>query len=82
MLRKVLTIKNVGRFEDCRWRGGSQFESMALIFAENARGKSTFCDILRSCQNNSPATILGRRRLGANGASEVELRTDAGNFEI
>lgn len=41
MLRKVLSIKNVGRFEDCRWRGGSQFESMALIFAENARGKST-----------------------------------------
>lgn len=80
MLRKVLSIKNVGRFEDCRWRGGSQFEAMTLIFAENARGKSTFCDILRSCRNNSPDTILGRRRLGTSGASEVELRTDGGNL--
>jgi len=82
VIRKVLTIKNVGRFEDCRWRGGSQFESMALIYAENARGKSTFCDILRSCQNNLPATILGRRRLAANGASEVELRADGGNLKF
>jgi wobble nucleotide-excising tRNase len=82
MLRKVLAIKNVGRFEDCRWRGGSQFESMVLIFAENARGKSTFSDILRSCQTNSPDTIIGRRRLGANGASEVELRTDASNLKF
>lgn len=55
---------------------------MALIFAENARGKSTFCDILRSCQNNSPATILGRSRLGTNGATEVELRTDVGNLKF
>jgi wobble nucleotide-excising tRNase len=80
MLRKVILIKNVGRFEDCRWRGGGQFESMSLIFAENARGKSTFCDILRSCQNNSPETIFGRRRLGTEGASEINLRTDSGNF--
>lgn len=55
---------------------------MSLIYAENARGKSTFCDILRSCQNNSPATILGRRRLSANGASEVELREDGGNLKF
>lgn len=55
---------------------------MALVYAENARGKSTFCDILRSCQSNSPATVLGRRRLGTKGASEVELRTDGSNLKF
>jgi wobble nucleotide-excising tRNase len=82
MIRKIIGIKNVGRFEDCRWRCGSQFESLTLIFGENSRGKSTFCDILRSCQTNSPDQVLGRRRLGATGASEVELRTDSGNLKF
>jgi wobble nucleotide-excising tRNase len=79
MLRKILKIKNVGRFEDCKWRCGSQFESMSLIYGENGRGKSTFCDILRSCQTSSPDHILGRKRLGATGDCEVELRTDSAN---
>jgi len=80
MLRKILKIKNVGRFEDCKWRGGSQFEPMSLIYGENSRGKSTFCDILRSCQSNAPDFILGRKRLGTTGDCEVELRTDNGNL--
>ena len=82
MLRKILKIKNVGRFEDCKWRGGSQFESMTLIYGENSRGKSTFCNILRSCQSNSPDCILGRKRLGATGDCEVELRTDTANLNF
>jgi wobble nucleotide-excising tRNase len=82
MLRKVLRIKNVGRFEDCKWRCGSQFESMTLIYGENGRGKSTFCDILRSCQMNSADFILGRKRLGATGNCEVELRTDTSNLDF
>ena len=79
MLRKILKIKNVGRFEDCKWRCGSQFESMSLIYGENGRGKSTFCDILRSCQLNAPDFILGRKRLGTTGDCEVELRIDGTN---
>ncbi len=80
MLRKILKIKNVGRFENCKWRCGSQFESMTVLYGENGRGKSTFCDILRSCQTNSPDFILGRKRLGSPDACEVELRTDVANL--
>ncbi|PAW79247.1 MAG: hypothetical protein B9S32_04650 [Verrucomicrobia bacterium Tous-C9LFEB] len=82
MLRKIIKIKNVGRFEDCRWRGGTQFESMVVLFAENARGKSTFCDVLRSCTTNSPDYVLGRHRLGSSGSSEVELLIDGGNLKF
>lgn len=80
MLRKILKIKNVGRFDNSSWRGGTQFEEVALIYGENSRGKSTFCDVLRSLQSGVPDMILGRKRLGAAGDAEVELRTDGGNF--
>jgi wobble nucleotide-excising tRNase len=80
MLRKIIKIRNVGRFDNCSWRGGTQFEEMALIYGENSRGKSTFCDVLRSLQTGLPDTILGRKRLGTADAPEIELRTDGGNL--
>lgn len=79
MIRKLLKIRNVGRFENCAWRGGAQFESITLIYGENSRGKSTFCDILRSLQSGIPDTILGRKRLGAVGDSEIDIRLDSSN---
>jgi wobble nucleotide-excising tRNase len=81
MIRKIISIKNVGRFENCAWRGGAQFESMGLIYAENGRGKSTFCDVLRSLQTGSGDIILGRKRLGATGDSEVAILAD-GNAKL
>jgi wobble nucleotide-excising tRNase len=78
MLHKIIKIRNVGRFENCAWRGGAQFESMSLIYGENGRGKSTFCDLLRSLQSGAPEPLLGRKRLGAVGDCEVELLTTGG----
>jgi wobble nucleotide-excising tRNase len=82
MLRKIIKIKNVGRFENCLWRGGAQFDSMTLIYGENGRGKSTFCDMLRSLQSGAPDCILGRKRLGATGDCEIDLRADASNLSF
>ena len=39
MIRKIISIKNVGRFENCCWRGGAQFESMTLIGREILRAQ-------------------------------------------
>jgi wobble nucleotide-excising tRNase len=52
---------------------------MSLIYGEHGRGKSTFCDVLRSCQSGLPDHIVGRKRLGATGECEIELRTDTAN---
>ena len=79
MIRKIISIKNIGRFENCCWRGGAQFESTALIYAENGRGKSTFCDVLRSFQTGTPDFILGRKRLGATGDCEAMILSEGGN---
>jgi wobble nucleotide-excising tRNase len=79
MLKKVISIKNIGRFKDCRPTGDVEFRKMTLIYAENARGKTTFSDILRSLQSGNPAVIVGRQTLGCTDEPEVNIRLEANN---
>src|SRR3984893_2142595 len=78
MLQRVISIKNVGRFKSCAALGDVTFRRFTLIFAENARGKTTMCAILRSLFTNTPAFIIGRRTLGSAGQPEVQLLTENG----
>ena len=79
MLQRVISIKNVGRFKNCAAGGDVTFRRFTLIFAENGRGKTTLCAILRSLFTNTPAFIVGRTTLGSMGQPEVDLLTDNGN---
>lgn len=78
MIKKLVSIKNVGRFENYSARGNVEFEPFTLVFAENGRGKTTVGDILRSIQSGDGSYILGRRRLGATGAPEVSVLASTG----
>ncbi|HYA44213.1 MAG TPA: hypothetical protein VED59_01295, partial [Acidimicrobiales bacterium] len=49
-----------------------------LIFAENGRGKTTLCAVLRSLQSGDPAHVFGRTTLGARGAPEIRVLLDCG----
>lgn len=73
MLKKIVEIKNVGRFAECGCHGDVEFRRQTFLFAENARGKSTLCAILRSLQTGEAAIIEGRRRLGQTAAPEVKV---------
>jgi wobble nucleotide-excising tRNase len=77
-LRKFITVKNVGRFSNCNASGDVTLKRYNLVFAENGRGKSTLCDILRSLQNGDGALIIGRRTLGSPSAPEVSILTATG----
>ena len=79
VLQRIISIKNVGRFKSCAATGDVTFRRFTLIFAENGRGKTTLCAILRSLFTNRPAIIVGRTTLGSMGRPEVELLTDNGN---
>jgi len=57
MLQKVILIKNIGRFRHSAASGDVTFRRYTLICAENGRGKTTLCAILRSLLANSPAII-------------------------
>lgn len=48
MPRKIIAIKNVGRFLSYSASGNVELKRYNLIFAENGPGKTTLCAILRS----------------------------------
>jgi len=74
VLEKIIRIKNVGKFKDCTARGDVAFRKLNLVYAENGRGKTTFCDILRSLQSGIGELIAGRGTLGITDDPTVELR--------
>jgi wobble nucleotide-excising tRNase len=76
MLEKIVAIKNVGRFKSCASVGDVTFRKFSFISAENGRGKTTLCAILRSLATNVPALIVGRKTLGVQSDPEVDLRID------
>lgn len=76
MLQKVVHIKGVGRFKNCIAAGDVSLRRFSLVFAENGRGKTTLCAILRSLLTNNPALILGRRTLGSSERPDVHLMID------
>ncbi|MBM4285781.1 MAG: hypothetical protein FJ128_11120 [Deltaproteobacteria bacterium] len=78
MLRKVISIKNVGRFFNYRAAGDVELRRYTLVFAENARGKTTICAILRSLQSGDPAYVIGRTTIGSQGAPEINILLASG----
>ena len=78
MLQRAVSIKNVGRFKNCAAIDDVSLRHYTLIFAENGRGKTTLCAILRSLFTNVPALIIGRKTLGLAGQPEVQLLTAGG----
>ncbi len=82
MLEKVVTIKNVGRFQDYSAKGDVAFRKLTLIYAENGRGKTTFCAILRSLQSGRPEFIFERKTLGATDAPFVHIRLNNADYKF
>jgi len=82
MLQRIISIKNVGRFHNCNAAGDVTFRQITLVFAENGRGKTTFCAILRSLAENRPDLVLGRRTLGENNEPQVKLLIKGQNIDF
>ena len=78
MLRKIVSIKNVGRFATYGASGDVELKRYSLIFAENGRGKTTLCALLRSLQSGDRTHVIGRTTLGALGAPDAEILTTGG----
>ena len=75
MIRRINKLKNVGRFVDLKSQGGTQgdFAKVNVIYAPNAGGKTTLCDVFRSLGTGKPDYILGRKRFGATSPIEIEM---------
>lgn len=65
MVRSINLIRNVGRFDNVNAGAQIAFSKLTVIYAENARGKSTLASILRSLATGNVALVNERARLGA-----------------
>ncbi len=81
MLKRIVSIKNVGRFRSCTANGDVTLRPYTLMYGENARGKTTLCAILRSLITNDPSYVVGRATLGSTASPEVHLLTSVGSIE-
>lgn len=76
MIKKFISIENVGRLVDCSQKG-PELNRHNLFFAENGRGKTTLCAVLRSLQTGEPGHITGRETISPiPGDPEVNIRLD------
>ena len=82
MLRKIVTIRNVGRFSNFSAAGNVTLSRYNLLFGENGRGKTTLCAIFRSLRSGDTTLILGRATLGNADPPEIRVLLDGGTTAI
>jgi len=80
MIKRINVLKGIGRFTLLNSTSGHQgdFSKLNVIYANNACGKSTLCDVFRSLDTGNPTYIIGRKRLGSNVQQEVVVLMDGG----
>ena len=78
MLRRIISIRNIGRFKNSAAPGNPELARHTLIVGANGFGKTTLCAVLRSLQSGDPAHIAGRRTLGVEDPPAVELLLPTG----
>lgn len=78
-IKKILSIKNIGRFVNSGQKG-PELNRQNLIFAENGRGKTTLCAVLRSLETGDSGHIIARKTISSvSGDPEVTIRLDGSN---
>lgn len=73
MLEKVICIDNVGVIK----KGVPQavdLQKVTLIYADNARGKSTLSSLLLACSTSNTHEVIQRKTVGTTNAQKVILR--------
>ena len=73
VIRHIKLIRNIGTFDSDAAASSLDLKRLALVYAENGRGKTTLAVILRSLATDDPLPILERRRLGSQSPPQVVL---------
>ena len=73
MIRLIKLLQNIGTFNSDSGAGSLGLKRLSLIYADNARGKTTLAAILRSLATGSEIPIAERHRLGSEHPPKVVL---------
>ncbi len=79
MLRKIVAIKNVGRFRNSASGGDTSLARHTVIHGANGYGKTTICTILRALAKADADLVLGRATLGVTELPDIHLLMESGN---
>jgi len=82
MLEKIVQIKNIGRFQNYNANGDVTFRKLTLVYAENGRGKTTLCAILRSLKTGQSEFVAERKTLSVTDPEFAHLRIDNANYQF
>ena len=82
MLDKFSLVRNVGKFDSVNAGANLDLNKLALIYAENGRGKTTLATILRSLGDKNPLPIIERKRLGGQGEPHIVIAHNDGDTAI
>lgn len=77
MLEKIIRVDNVGVFK-AGVPSAVALKKVTVVYADNARGKSTLSALLRACGSGDVQAIQARKTIGATGGQAVQLRFKSG----
>lgn len=78
MIKKIIAIRNVGRFRNSALIPNPELLKHTFIVGANGYGKTTICAVLRSLKTGDPSHVLGRQTLGVTDAPSIELLLPTG----
>lgn len=82
MISRILFLRNVGKFDSVSDGASLPLARLALMYAENGRGKTTLSAILRSVATGDPLPITERHRLSSEHTPHVVLECDDGSPNV
>jgi wobble nucleotide-excising tRNase len=82
MLEKIVAIRSIGRFRNYAANGDVTIRRLTLVHADNGRGKTTLCAILRSLQSGQAEFIRERKTMAAADPAFVHLRINNASHQF
>jgi wobble nucleotide-excising tRNase len=73
MLEKIIRVDNIGVFK-AGVPAAVTLKKVTVVYADNARGKSTLSALLRACGAGDSQSIQARKTIGATGDQAVQFR--------
>ena len=77
-IKKIVSLKNIGRFKSLAAKGDVQFRRLTLVYGSNGHGKTTLAGVLRSLATGDRAYVDERATLGVAEPPEAEILLEAG----
>ncbi len=82
MIKKFISIKNIGKLTDYSANGDVELKKINVIYGENGSGKTTLCAILRSLKTGQSDYIIGRKTIHLTESPQAELRLENNNAKF